>query len=97
MELRYHTVPFRHRDSYALDVLAGLLNGRSGRLYKSLVLDQGIASDAGAYQDSKKWAGSFSLQAEAKGDGTPEELERRWWPSSRSSATSPSPSASSRR
>ena len=26
----------------------GCLNGRSGRLYKSLVLDQGIASDAGA-------------------------------------------------
>ena len=76
VELRYHTVPFRHRDSYALDVLAGLLNGRSGRLFTSLVLDQGIASDAGAYQDSRKWAGSFSLQAEAKEEGTPGRLEQ---------------------
>jgi predicted Zn-dependent peptidase len=77
VEIRYHTPPFRHRDSYALEVLSGLLNGRSGRLYTSLVLDEEIASDAGAFQDSRKWAGSFSLQAEAKGDATPEQLERR--------------------
>jgi len=76
IELRYHTVPFRHADSYALDVLAGILNGRSGRLYTSLVLDQEIASDAGAGQDSRKWAGAFSLSAETKGDATPEQLER---------------------
>jgi predicted Zn-dependent peptidase len=73
--LRYHTVPFRHRDSYALDVLAGLLNGRSGRLYRSLVLEHGIASDTAADQDSKKFEGSFVLSAEAKGDATPESLE----------------------
>ena len=47
IEIRYHTVPFRHHDSYALDVLSGLLNGRSGRLYKSLVLDREIASECG--------------------------------------------------
>ena len=76
IELRYHTVPFRHRDSYALDVLAGILNGRSGRLYKSMVLGSEIASDAGSFQNSRKWAGSFSLSAETKGDATPEDLER---------------------
>ena len=76
VEIRYHTVAFRHRDSYALDVLAGILNGRSGRLYKSLVLDQEIASSAGAVQDSRKWDGSFSLQAETKGEATPEDIER---------------------
>ena len=76
IEIRYHTVPFRHKDSYALDVLAELLNGRSGRLYKSLVLDQEIASTAGSFQASRKWAGSFSLFAETKGDATPEHLER---------------------
>ncbi len=75
VELRYHTVPFRHRDSYALEVLAGLLNGRSGRLYSSLVLDRGIASDTGAAQDSRKFEGLFVLSAEAKGDATPENLE----------------------
>ena len=79
IEIRYHTVAFRHRDSYALDVLAGILNGRSGRLYKSLVLDQEIASSAGAAQDSRKWDGSFSLQAETKGEATPEDLERSFY------------------
>ena len=63
IEVRYHTVPFRHRDSYALDVLAGLLNGRTGRLYKSLVLEDEIASNAGAGQVSNKWAGYFSVSA----------------------------------
>ncbi|HJS74370.1 MAG TPA: pitrilysin family protein, partial [Vicinamibacteria bacterium] len=75
VELRYHSVPFRHRDSYALDVLAGLLNGRSGRLYKSLVLERGLAADVSAGQDSRKYAGAFSLYAEAKGETTPEQLE----------------------
>lgn len=76
IEIRYHTVPFRHKDSYALDVLAGLLNDRSGRLYKTLVLDHEIASDAGSFQDSRKWSGAFSLSAETKGDATPADLER---------------------
>jgi predicted Zn-dependent peptidase len=76
VEVRYHSVPFRHRDSYALEVLAGLLNGRSGRLYKSLVLARGLAADVSASQDSRKYAGAFSLQAEAKGGASPEDLER---------------------
>ncbi|HEY7818957.1 MAG TPA: pitrilysin family protein, partial [Vicinamibacteria bacterium] len=76
VEIRYHSVPFRHRDAYALDVLAGLLNGRSGRLYKSLVLERDLATDASASQDSRKYAGAFSLYAEAKGAATPEDLER---------------------
>ena len=75
IEVRYHTVPFRHRDDYALDVLAGLMNGRTGRLYKAMVLGNEIASSASAGQDSRKWAGSFSLSAETKGDATPEQLE----------------------
>ncbi len=76
VELRYHSVPFRHRDSYALEVLSGLLNGRSGRLYKHLVLERGIAAGASSAQDSRKYAGAFSLYAEAKGEASPEELER---------------------
>lgn len=79
MEVRYHTVPFRHRDSYALDVVAGLLNGRTGRLYKAMVLDKEIASQASAGQDSRKFAGAFSVSAETKGDATPEALEAAWY------------------
>ena len=74
VKLRYHTVPFRHRDQYALDVLTGLLNGRTGRLYRSMVLGDEIASSAGAFHDNRKWAGLLQVSAEAKGETTPAEL-----------------------
>lgn len=77
--VRYHTVPFMHADSYSLDVLAGLLNGRTGRLYKGLVLEREIAASASAGQDSSKYAGAFSFQAETKGDARPEDLEEAWY------------------
>ncbi len=75
VKVRHHTVPFRHRDMYALDVLAGLLNGRTGRLYRSMVLGSEIASSAGAFQDNRKFAGLFEFNAEARGETTPAELE----------------------
>ncbi len=56
-------------------MLAGLLNGRTGRLYKSLILDKEIATSAFAGQSSMKWAGYFSAFAETKGDATPTQLE----------------------
>ena len=79
VEVRYHTVPFMHADSYALDVLAGLLNGRTGRLYKSLVLDSEIAASARSSQDSRKYGGAFSFSAQTKGDATPQQLEDGWY------------------
>ena len=79
VEVRYHTVPFRHRDSYALDVLSAVLNGRTGRLYKSMVEGAEIAASAGAAQDRRKYAGSFSFSAEVKGDADPRALEEAWY------------------
>jgi len=79
VEVRYHTVPFRHRDSYALDVLSAVLNGRTGRLYKSMIEGSEVASSANAAQDSRKYAGSFSFSAEVKGDATPAQLEEGWY------------------
>lgn len=79
VEVRYHTVPFRHADSYALDVLAAVLNGRSGRLYRSMVEGKEIAADASVGQDSRKYAGSFSFSGEVKGDASPAELEEAWY------------------
>ena len=79
VEVRYHTVPFMHADSYPLDVLAGLMNGRTGRLYKNLILGAEIASQANASQASDKWAGHFSFDGETKGDASPEQLEAAWY------------------
>ncbi len=79
VEIRYHTVPFNHQDEFALQVLAELLNGRTGRLYKSMVEGAEIAASASANQDSLKYAGSFSFTAEVKGDAKPQDLETAWY------------------
>ncbi len=79
VEIRYHTVPFRHADSYALDMMSQILNGRTGRLYKGLVEGKEIASSAGCRQDSRKYAGYFSFAGETKGSSTPADLENAWY------------------
>ncbi len=79
VSIQFHSVPFEHKDDYALDVVAGLLNGQTGRLNKSLVLDRKIASSVGSGQESLKYAGSFYLFAETKGEANPAELERALW------------------
>jgi len=79
VEIRYHTVGFQHKDSYALDVMSSILNGRTGRLYKDMVEGSKVASSAGAQQDSRKYAGAFSFDAETKGDSTPAQLEEGWY------------------
>jgi predicted Zn-dependent peptidase len=75
VDIQWRTVPFGHKDSYALEILAQLLSGRTGRLYKGLVVDKEVATEAGANQDSRKWAGLFAISAEAKEGHTPEEVE----------------------
>lgn len=76
VEIQWHTVPFAHRDSYALMVLGQLLSTRTGRLYKGLVLDRGVATETSAAQSSRKWAGLFGAGAEARQGHKPEELEQ---------------------
>jgi predicted Zn-dependent peptidase len=76
LEARWHTVAFVHRDMPALQVLAEALNGPAGRLQRNLVLGAGLAASARAGQDARKYEGSFSIRAEAKGGHTPAELEQ---------------------
>jgi predicted Zn-dependent peptidase len=75
VEIRWHTVAFQHRDSYALEVLAGILNGRTGRLEKALVLPAdavatSASASAGGLMSPQKYAGAFTVDAEAK-EGKP--------------------------
>ncbi len=72
----YHSVADGHKDEPALVVLGALLSGRTGRLYKSLVLDQKIANSAGAGQNGLKWEGYFTLSGVAKPGSTPEQVEQ---------------------
>ncbi|MBT8483980.1 MAG: insulinase family protein [Phycisphaerales bacterium] len=78
IKVRYHTVPFGHADGDTLDVLSAVLNGRTGRLYKSMVEGMEIAAGAMTRQESMKYAGSFLFQAEVKGEATPSDLEAAW-------------------
>ena len=79
VEVRYHAVPFGHKDSYAFEVMSAVLNGRTGRLFKSMVEGSEIAATARVGLDAKKYAGSFSFKATVKGDSTPVELEAAWY------------------
>ncbi|HWQ93253.1 MAG TPA: pitrilysin family protein [Clostridia bacterium] len=75
VDILWHTVPFKHKDSYALEILAQILSTRTGRLYKGLVLDKAMATDIWAQQGSQKWAGAFNAGGEVKEGHQPQEVE----------------------
>jgi len=88
-EIWYHTVAWKHPDSYPLQILAGIMNGKTGRLYKKLVEEKGIAKSSGgggrrmfgggldvrANQESLKYAGAFQISAEGLSGVRAEQLE----------------------
>ena len=74
--IRYHSVPDGHVDEPPLVVLGQMLNGRTGRLYKALVEEQEVATNAGGGQSGMKFEGMFSLRGTAKDGRTPEEVEQ---------------------
>ena len=76
VRVRYHTVADAHREEPALLVLSSLLNGRTGRLYKSLVLEQRVATNAGASVNGMKYDGYFEVSGIAAEGHTPEEVEQ---------------------
>jgi predicted Zn-dependent peptidase len=65
VQIRWHTVPFAHKDSFALDVMASILSDRTGRLYKSLVEAEQIATgEPYAYHRGMKYGGMLEIGAE---------------------------------
>jgi predicted Zn-dependent peptidase len=65
VQIRWHAVPFIHKDSHALDVLTDVLSGRTGRLYKAMVEEETIATgEPYAYFSGQKYAGSVEIGAE---------------------------------
>ncbi len=76
VDILWHTVPFGHKDSYALEILGQILSTRTGRLYKGLVLGTSVATDVYAMQASEKWAGLFNAGGEAREGHKPEEVEQ---------------------
>jgi len=75
-QIRYHTVADAHLDEPVLLVISGLLNGRTGRLYESLVLEQRIATGASAGVNGLKYDGFFEVSGVARPPHKPEEVEQ---------------------
>ncbi len=75
VDILWHTVPFGHKDSYALAILGQILSTQTGRLYKGLVLTNEVATEVWAHQMSQKWAGSYTAGGVARDGRTPEQVE----------------------
>ena len=76
VSIRFHTVPFRHQDQAALDVMASVLRGRTGRLYQALVEEQDlVVGSPSAGHLNLKYGGFFSLSAQVKPGRDPAQVE----------------------
>ncbi len=76
VQIRWHTVSFVHKDSYALDMLADILRGRTGRFFKSLVEESQMATgEPYAVSSAMKYAGSFEVGAELADGHSHQEVE----------------------
>ncbi|PYQ20207.1 MAG: hypothetical protein DMF81_19325, partial [Acidobacteria bacterium] len=71
----WHAVPFAHQDRTALDLLSDVLSGRTGRLYKGLVVGRQIANEATASIDPKKYDGVFEVECVVKEGKDPAAVE----------------------
>jgi predicted Zn-dependent peptidase len=68
-------VPFVHKDASALDLLSDVLSGRTGRLYKALVLGRRIANECSAAIDPRKYHGIFEVECVVKDRQEPAAVE----------------------
>ena len=68
-------VPFVHKDTPALDLLSDVLSGRTGRLYKGLVLGRQIANESSASIDPRKYGGIFMVETTVKDGKDPAAVE----------------------
>jgi len=65
VQIRWHTVPFSHTDFFAIDVMESILSDRTGRLYKSLVEAEQIATgEPYASHSPFKYGGYLEIGAE---------------------------------
>ena len=71
----WKTVPLVHKDTPALDLLSDVLSGRTGRLYKGLVLGRQIANEVSAGIDPRKYAGLFQAECTVKDGKEPAAVE----------------------
>jgi predicted Zn-dependent peptidase len=64
---------------YALDIAEGVLNGRSGRLYKRLVEQEKLAVSVSAGNSPNKYVSEFSVRVSMRPDADPAKVEKIVW------------------
>ncbi len=80
LAISYHIPAIGHPDIYALDVVGSLLSeGRTARLYKSLIEGKRIAVMAHAYNGVGKYPDTFTFFAAPRAPHTVEELESAFY------------------
>ena len=79
MDIMFHTPGYDHPDLYALDIVEGVLSGKSGRLYKKLVKDQKIALNASGGNGLDKYTSNFSVEVDLDGNPQVEKVEKAVW------------------
>jgi predicted Zn-dependent peptidase len=72
----WKAVPFVHKDEPALDLLTDILEGRTGRLYKGLVLGRQVANQVQASLDVRKYGGIFQVECVVKDGKEPAAVEQ---------------------
>jgi len=65
--------------TYALDIAEGVLNGRSGRLYKRLVEKEKLATSASASNNPNKAISTFSISVSLRPGASAEKAEAIVW------------------
>jgi predicted Zn-dependent peptidase len=64
---------------YALDIAEGVLNGRSGRLYKRLVEEEKLAVGVSASNSSNKYVSEFAVRVNLRPNANREKVEKIVW------------------
>lgn len=79
LDLLFHTPGFPHEDLYALDVLEGVLGGKSGRLHRKLVTDLKLATSAAAGNGVDRYTSSFHVAVGLDGKPDIAKVEAAVW------------------
>src|SRR5262249_34100967 len=75
VELLFRTPPPDDSSHAALDVIAAILSGEQGRLYKKLAIEQDLTTSIDASDDLRRYAARFRITAKAKPEADLDELE----------------------
>ncbi len=75
----FKTPEVGHPDLFALDIAEGVLNGRSGRLYKRLVEEEKLAVSVGAANSPNKYVSEFSISVQMRPNVSVEKVETIVW------------------